>query len=150
MAERYDFQIDNLKFRLATSTKYPYVRATAPFRKEQFDSAPTVGDQSLTGWWTRGQLSFHNGAGVKYYEILDGEVVLNRFEKSRDVSVFEAGEVRLQPQLTEVSSYVEPIGRRAQGAVVIPWTQNGYGTGDGVYFTSDADEPTYQTLQFVQ
>lgn len=102
MAERYDFQIDNLKFRLATSTKYPYVRATAPFRKEQFDSSATPGDQSLTGWWTRGQLSFHGGAGLDYYEVLDGEAVLNRFHSSEGVKVFTPGEVTLSNKITEL------------------------------------------------
>jgi hypothetical protein len=95
VADSYDFQIDTLKFRLAERKDLPYVRSTAPFRKEQFDTSSTVGDQSLTGWWTRGQLSFHMGAGLKYYEVLEGEEVLNRFEESEHVKVFEPGEVTL-------------------------------------------------------
>lgn len=98
MAESFDFQINDLKFRAATSDRFPYARATAPFRKEQFDAAPTVGDQSLSGWWTRGQLSFHKGAGIKYYEVLDGDEVLNRFTTSERVEVFdEPGAVTLLP-----------------------------------------------------
>lgn len=107
MAESLDFQIDgtingearSLKFRAAISDKFPYARGTADFRKEQFDSAPTVGDQSLSGWWTRGQLSFHKGAGVKYYEVLDGEEILNRYSDSINVSIGEPGEVTLGPNL---------------------------------------------------
>lgn len=96
MADAYDFQIESMKFRLATHDQAPYVRSTAPFRKEQFDSSPTVGDQSLTGWWTRGQLSFHRGAGLNYYEVLEDETVLNRFMESDGVLVFEdLGEVTL-------------------------------------------------------
>ena len=89
MAESFDFQINDLKFRAATSDKFPYARATAPFRKEQFDAAATVGDQSLSGWWTRGQLSFHKGAGLKYYEVLEGEVILNRFDTSLGVDALD-------------------------------------------------------------
>ena len=95
MADNYDFQIDTLKFRMAERKDLPYIRSTAPFRKEQFDTSATVGDQSLTGWWTRGQLSFHMGAGLTYYEVLESETVLNRFEESEHVKVFEPGEVTL-------------------------------------------------------
>lgn len=95
MANDYDFQINSLKFRVATSDKYPYTRSTAPFRKEQFDSARTPGDQSLSGWWVRGQLSFHRGEGVEYYEVLEDDVVLNRFKESLGVLVFTPGELTL-------------------------------------------------------
>lgn len=95
MSDPYDFQIGDLKFRAAISDKFPYQRGTAQFRKEQFDSAPTVGDQSLSGWWTRGQLSFHKGAGVKYYEVLEGEEILNRFSDSENVDVWTPGRVAL-------------------------------------------------------
>lgn len=107
MADEYDFQIDDLKFRAAISDDFPYQRATAPFRKEQFDSAPTVGDQSLTGWWTRGQLSFHKGAGLKYYEVLDGEAILNRYQDSNAVNVWEPGQVTLIPDLADLAVSAE-------------------------------------------
>lgn len=103
MADEYDFQINDLKFRAAISDKHPYQRATAPFRKEQFDSAPTVGDQSLTGWWTRGQLSFHKGAGLKYYEVLEGEAVLDRFQSSDSVNVWEPGQATLIDSLADLA-----------------------------------------------
>lgn len=92
MADDYDFQINSLKFRAASTDQFPYGRETAPFRKEQFDSTPTVGDQSLAGWWTRGQLSFHKGAGVKYLDLQQGDT-LNTFWYGKDISVFRPGEV---------------------------------------------------------
>lgn len=92
MADDYDFQINTLKFRSASTDQFPYGRETAPFRKEQFDSTPTVGDQSLTGWWTRGQLSFHKGAGVKYLDLQQGDT-LNTFWYGKDISVMRPGEV---------------------------------------------------------
>lgn len=103
MADDFDFQINDLKFRAAISDELPYQRATAPFRKEQFDSSPTVGDQSLTGWWTRGQLSFHKGAGIKYYEVLEGEAVLDRYQDSEAVDVWTAGQATLHPSLSDLA-----------------------------------------------
>lgn len=95
MADAYDFQINTLKFRCRITDKTPYTRGTAPFRKEQFDSSPTVGDQSLSGWWARGQMSFHKGAGLNFYEVLESETVLNRFKSSLSVRTFVPGELSL-------------------------------------------------------
>ncbi len=92
MADDYDFQINSMKFRCAASDQFPYGRETAAFRKEQFDATPTVGDQSLAGWWTRGQLSFHKGAGVKYLDLQAGDT-LNTFWYGKDISVLKPGEV---------------------------------------------------------
>ena len=96
MADAYDFTIDTLSFRCATSKQTPYVRSTAPFRKEQFDSSQQAGDQSLTGWWTRGQYSFHKGAGIKYYDV-SSEDVLNRYTSAYDVAVWTPGQVTVAP-----------------------------------------------------
>lgn len=79
MALDYDFFIEGLGFNKKITEQMPEERATAQFRKEQFDSTPTVGDQSLTGWWTRGQLSFHGGAGTKFYEISESSDLLNTY-----------------------------------------------------------------------
>lgn len=98
-----DVAIGGLGFKLAISKEMPYERATAQFRKEQFDSAPTVGDQSLTGMWTRGQLSFHAGGGTKYYEILDGEEVLNTFWRNSSTVVSEPGKVTLAYETTTLA-----------------------------------------------
>lgn len=94
-----DFAIGGLEFKLAISDERPYERATAQFRKDQIDQTPTVGDQSLTGWWTRGQFSFHKGAGVTYYEVLEGEEILDRFNTANGVMVDTPGEVSLAPDL---------------------------------------------------
>lgn len=98
-----DVAIGGLGFRLAINKERPYERATAQFRKEQFDSAPTVGDQSLTGMWTRGQLSFHAGGGTKYYEVLDGEEVLNTFWRNSNTVVSEPGKVTLGYETAELT-----------------------------------------------
>jgi hypothetical protein len=93
----YDFAIGGQGFHIAPNDESPYERATAQFRKEQLDTSQNYGDQSLLGYWTRGQFSFHLGAGVKYYELADGEDVLNRYAESEGVDPFEPGEVSLHP-----------------------------------------------------
>lgn len=107
MALDYDFFLTSgatsLGFNKKITNETPEERATAQFRKEQFDSQQTVGDQSLSGWWTRGQLSFHRGAGVKYYEVLDGEEVLNRFQSSTGIYPWEPGETVLSGALSTVA-----------------------------------------------
>jgi hypothetical protein len=97
VGQGYDVAIGGLGFKLKVGDQTPYERATAQFRKEQFDNSGTYGDQSLLGYWTRGQFSFHRGAGVRYYEVSDGETVLNRFRDGEGVNPFEPGALTLQP-----------------------------------------------------
>ena len=93
----YDMAIGGLGFKLKVSDESKYERATAQFKKDQFDSSATYGDQSLLGYWTRGQFSFHKGAGVKFYEA-DDQTVLNRFYTGEGVKPFTPGEVTLQKE----------------------------------------------------
>lgn len=94
--EGYDFAIGSLGFRLAINDERKYERATAQYRKEQFDTSDKVGDQSLVGYWTRGQLSFHEGAGQKYADQVAGTDDA-RFWDSRGVNPFVKGEASLYP-----------------------------------------------------
>ena len=98
-----DFAIGDLAFNLAVSDEHPYERATADFRKQQFDNAPVPGEQGLDGWWLRSQLSFHKGAGIKYYEVLDGETVLDRYHDSEAINPWTAGRVSLIPELADLA-----------------------------------------------
>lgn len=101
----YDVALGDLFFNIAPTDKDPYQRATAQFRKDQFDSGQNPGDQSLTGWWKRGQFSFNHGAGVKYYEVSEGETVLNRYLDSVGVDPFTAGVVNLHKGWTSGVSW---------------------------------------------
>jgi len=64
----YDIAIGGLPFILATNNDRPYGRRTAPFKKDQFDSTNEPGEQSLTGWWIRSQMSFHGGSGINFFD----------------------------------------------------------------------------------
>lgn len=100
---QYDFALGALPFMKAPADERPYARETADFRKQQVDQSSTVGDQSLVGMWTRGQSSFHRGAGINFYEILDGETVPNRFHDSLNVDVWSPGRVTLKPDLESIT-----------------------------------------------
>ena len=94
-AESYDVAVGGLPFILATSDERPYVRQTAPFKKDQFDNGAEPGEQSLTGWWLRSQSSFHSGEGIRFYDPSAGETVAHRFTDSKNVDVWTKGQVTL-------------------------------------------------------
>jgi len=99
----YDVVIDDLPFIVKVTNQDPYRRETAPYKKDQFDNSPEPGEQSLTGWWLRSQTSWHNGAGIKFYEPgTDYQHVSHRFADSRGVDVWTIGEATLLPEVVDV------------------------------------------------
>jgi hypothetical protein len=99
----YDVVIDDLPFVINVSNQNPYRRETAQYRKDQFDNSAEPGEQSLTGWWLRSQTSWHNGAGISFYEPgTDYQHVSHRFADSRGVDVWTIGEARLLPEVVDV------------------------------------------------
>ena len=92
----YDVAIGGLPFIYAISDARPYIRQTAPFRKDQFDNQTEPGEQSLTGWWIRSQSSFHGGTGIVYFDPQTSDPFGHyRFSDSKGVDVFKQGEVTL-------------------------------------------------------
>ena len=94
----YDTAIGGMPFIYAISDARPYIRQTAPFRKEQFDNQTEPGEQSLTGWWIRSQQSFHGGDGITFYD--PAQTASNspdhyRFADSKGVDVWTQGKVTL-------------------------------------------------------
>jgi hypothetical protein len=96
----YDVAVGGQPFIYAINDARPYVRQTAPFKKDQFDNGAEPGEQSLTGWWMRSQSSFHNGTGIKYYDPTAGEIVLYRYADSDNVDVWTKGQVTLLKETT--------------------------------------------------
>jgi hypothetical protein len=99
----YDVVIDDLPFIVAVNNQNPYRRETAPYKKEQFDNSPEPGEQSLTGWALRSQTSWHNGAGINFYDAgTDYEHVSHRFTSSRGVDIWTTGEAKLLSEVVDV------------------------------------------------
>ena len=98
----YDVAIGGMPFIYAISDEYPYIRQTAPFRKEQFDNQSEPGEQSLTGWWLRSQSSFHEGTGITFYDpaLIPGEGTF-RYADSKGLDVWTEGEVTLLKDSTQ-------------------------------------------------
>jgi hypothetical protein len=105
--EAYDVAVGGLPFFYAINDERPYIRQTAPFNKEQQDTSAEPGEQSLTGWWMRSQLSFHGGTGIKFYDAqhpgTTQEHEYRRFADSDNVDVWTLGEVTLLKETANMS-----------------------------------------------
>jgi hypothetical protein len=121
----YDTALGGMPFIYAISDARPYVRQTAPYRKEQFDNQTEPGEQSLTGWWIRSQSSFQDGTGITFYDpaLIPGEGTF-RFADSKGVNVWTEGEVTLLNN-TATSHYTTGVvranGKPSQIARSIQW-----------------------------
>ena len=106
----YDVSLADIPFILKIDNQNPYRRETAPYKKDQFDNSPEPGEQSLTGWWVRSQTSWHNGAGIEFYEPgTDYEHVSHRFYDSRGIDVWTVGELRLHKRVFHAYTGVQGI-----------------------------------------
>jgi hypothetical protein len=109
----YDVAIGGLPFIYAINDARPYIRQTAPFRKDQFDNGSEPGEQSLTGWWIRSQSSFHAGTGIKFYDPQHAgttqEHEYRRFADSKGVNVWTRGQVTLLKSCTQGHNTTGPI-----------------------------------------
>jgi hypothetical protein len=133
----YDTAIGGLPFFYAISDQRPYIRQTAPFRKEQFDNGNEPGEQSLTGWWLRSQSSFHNGSGINFYDPSAGETVLHRFNDSKGVNVWTKGQATLLRDTTQshqTTGDIDSNGRTQQELRSIKWS-----TYEGVLLHDEYD-----------
>jgi len=107
--ESYDVAVGGLPFFYAINDERPYIRQTAPFRKEQSDIGAEPGEQSLTGFWLRSQSSFHNGTGIKFYDPSAGETVSYRFADSDNVDIWTKGQVTLLKETANMSGVTSGI-----------------------------------------
>ena len=134
----YDVAIGGQPFIYAISDSRPYIRQTAPYRKEQFDNQTEPGEQSLTGWWIRSQSSFHDGTGITFYDpaLIPGEGTF-RFKDSRGVNVWTEGEVTLLNNTASAHYTTSPTvsnGRATQAVRSIRWSNT-----DGVLLLDGYD-----------
>ena len=137
-AEAYDVAVGGQPFIYAINDQRPYLRQTAPFRKDQFDNGREPGEQSLTGWWIRSQSSFHNGSGITFYDPTSGENIPYRFKESRGVDVWTKGQVTLLKDVTTsahpITGAIKTNGRHNQQMRSIKWN-----TSSGVLVLDEYD-----------
>ena len=136
----YDTAIGGMPFIYAISDARPYIRQTAPFRKEQFDNQTEPGEQSLTGWWIRSQQSFHGGDGITFYE--PAQTAANspahfRYADSKGVNVWEQGQVTLLNNVDaghNTTGQIKSNGRPNQQIRSIKWS-----TSSGILLMDEYD-----------
>jgi hypothetical protein len=127
-SDSYDVAVGGQPFFYAINDQRPYIRQTAPYKKDQFDNGAEPGEQSLTGWWIRSQSSFHSGEGIKFYDPSAGETVAHRFTDSKGVDVWTKGQVTLLKTCNENHITTGPIaanGRPQQFSRPIQWASGG-------------------------
>lgn len=122
----YDTAVGGMPFISAISDKDEATRQTAPFRKDQFDNGNEPGEQSLTGWWLRSQMSFHGGAGIKFFDpATNDESGQYRFADSKGVDVWTKGQVTMLKNCTQghnVTGAIRATGRPFQTMRSIFWS----------------------------
>jgi hypothetical protein len=127
----YDVAIAGIPFFLGIKDDRPYERATAPFRKEQFDSQTNPGEQSLTGWWLRSQNSFHTGEGITFYDPLSNPYATTistnsyRIKDAYGANIWTPGEVTLLREVNPghiTTHEVFATGRAGQHMRSITWS----------------------------
>ncbi len=126
-SDSYDVALGGQPFFYAISDARPYIRQTAPYKKDQFDNGAEPGEQSLTGWWIRSQSSFHGGSGIKFYDPSAGETVTHRFTDSKNVNVWTKGQATLLKDTSQAHVTTHPIGsdgRAPQQLRSIKWGSN--------------------------
>ena len=142
----YDIAIGGLPFILATNNERPYNRKTAPFKKDQFDSTNEPGEQSLTGWWIRSQMSFHGGAGINFFDpATNDENGHYRFASSRNLDVWTKGQVTLLKEtanMTGVTTGIYKVLSIIDGSTnkILGWTPANTTIKN---YTSDGTAVTY-------
>lgn len=98
-----DYTIGGIPFRLRIAKDSPFTIETAPSQKDQQDTEPEAGEQTLAGWWLRSQASWHEGAGAKYAESRGEVKDSSRFWDSENVDVWTPGELKLLRRAEQAS-----------------------------------------------
>jgi hypothetical protein len=134
----YDTALGGMPFIYAISDQRPYIRQTAPYRKEQFDNQTEPGEQSLTGWWIRSQSSFHDGTGITFYDpaLIPGDSTY-QFADSRGVDVWTEGQVTLLHNTASThftTGQIKSNGKPFQTVRPIQWSST-----DGILLLDEYD-----------
>lgn len=89
------YTIAGVPFRVATSPQLPLTMETAQMQKQQQDQEQEAGEQTLSGWWLRSQVSWHEGAGALFSEPRGDVTATSQFRSSSNVDVWTQGRLSL-------------------------------------------------------
>jgi hypothetical protein len=114
----YDVSIAELPFVYAINDSMPYTRETIDFKRQQIDTSPEPGEQTLSQWWTRDEDSWHRGAGINWYEPGSDPTTRYRFYKSIGIDPWTRGQVTLENKMVQLQSTTVGNNAYATAAVV--------------------------------
>jgi hypothetical protein len=137
----YDVAFASNPFFIGASDDAPYRRVTAQYRKQQIDQSREPGEQTLTGWWTRSQSSFHYGQGIKFFEPLQDESLRFQYTESKGMDVWTKGQATLLKSVDNVHTVtgaIQSSGLPWQTARSIQWVKSG-NTYDGALVWDEYD-----------
>lgn len=135
-----DYALGGIPLISAADKQNPYGRKTAPYKKDQIDSTPIPGEQSMVFWWLRSQISFHGGTGIKfeepaldptllYSDPLSAQSIPVRFQDGEGIDPWTTpGQVSLLPATTQNKS--------ATGNVILEGAIDG---STDVYFQAEGN-----------
>lgn len=96
-----DYAIGTTPWLGAIADKQPLSRVTTQYQKERIDQGTSAGENSLSNWWLRSATSWHNGAGIDFYDSEAGDQY--RFRDSANVDVWSSGHISLLSDTERVS-----------------------------------------------
>jgi hypothetical protein len=108
------YTIAGVPFRVATSPQMPLTLETAQMQKQQQDQEQEAGEQTLSGWWLRSQVSWHEGAGALFSEPRGDVTATSQFRESSNVDVWTQGRLSL------LHATVDAGGTTNRSVAVIP------------------------------
>lgn len=108
------YTIAGVPFRVATSPQLPLTLETAQMQKQQQDQEPEAGEQTLSGWWLRSQVSWHEGAGALFSEARGDVTATSQFRESSNVDVWTQGRLSL------LKATVDAGGTTNRSVAVVP------------------------------
>ena len=104
-------EVAGIQFLSAAGEEHPHQRRLRSPAKEQVDTSPYPGDQSLSDWWLRTQTDFSGGAGQQFMEPITEDGVNRRFLASAGVDPFTIpGQVSLLPESVELDTALPSPG----------------------------------------
>lgn len=132
----YTLSIADLPFMMAgADPNNPYMRATADWRRQQFDNSKEAGEQSLDqAQWIRSQNSWHRGAGINFYEPGADEGTEFRFNSSLGVDVWTQGQATL---LHSMEKPITAIGYQGVVGAIVDDTDYLFANSNGTLVRSD-------------
>jgi hypothetical protein len=135
-ADGFDVYVDGIPFLLAISDQVAFTDKTAEWKKQQFDASGEPGEQTLSDWWSRSQISFHSGVGQKYldsYADSQDAPSRTRCDTAFNLEMSVPGEVTVLPAAETILPQTGGIG----AGFVFPFTgPDGY---RWVFATDGAD-----------